>query len=609
MLQQMRSFAAYIWILIFAAFVGGFLLAQSSGLLGRGPVTTSTYVAKVNGQEIPYLTYSNTAQQLATQQEQQSGHGLTLDERRQVDEQAYNQLIADVLLRQEFERRGIRVTDAEIVDQAKFNPPPQFQQAPELQTDGQFDPAKYQRFLASPGARQQGLLAQLEGYYRTEIPKQKLYAQLVSDVYLSDARLWQIWIDTRDSVTISYVKFTPTVTKEAKAAVTDAEVHTYFEAHKSDFDRPGHATLSVVSLSRRASAADTADMLRKMQAIRAEIVKGAKFEDVAKRESEDSVSAKDGGLLPKGGKNRFVKPFEDAAYKLSKGEISQPVLTPFGYHLIKLEDKKGDTLTMRHILKSIKQNDSEATIVDRRADQLSKGAGSQDIAAKFDSTAKALGLLVSRIDVQEGQVAIYLERTVPSASAWAFGGAKIGETSDLFDDEQGYYLVRLDSLTVGGVQAERSVKDEIRTLVAKKKAIDDLMAPATVFAKAAAATSLEAAAKDKGLTVATEGPFTRSSQVASLGLLSEATGASFSGAVGKVGMPVKTDNAVYVIRADKRVVADEAAWAKQKTTQREQVTRGLREQKIRVFLENLKKAAKIEDKRKSIQAAQRRTSS
>ena len=78
MLQQMRSFAAYIWILIFAAFVGGFLLAQSSGLLGRGPVTTSTYVAKVNGQEIPYLTYSNTAQQLATQQEQQSGQQVQL---------------------------------------------------------------------------------------------------------------------------------------------------------------------------------------------------------------------------------------------------------------------------------------------------------------------------------------------------------------------------------------------------------------------------------------------------------------------------------------------------------------------------------------------------
>ena len=47
---------------------------------------------------------------------------------------------------------------------------------------------------------------------------------------------------------------------------------------------------------------------------------------------------------------------------------------------------------------------------------------------------------------------MYLGHVVPSASAWAFGGAKVGESSDLFDDDQGYYLVRLDSLSPGGVR-------------------------------------------------------------------------------------------------------------------------------------------------------------
>jgi peptidyl-prolyl cis-trans isomerase D len=605
----MRSSAKWIWLLIFAAFVGGFLVFQSSGLLGRGPVTTTTYVAKVNGQEIPYLTYTNASQQMAQQQEQQSGHGLTLDERRQVDEQAYSQLITEALLQQEYEKRGIRVTDAEIQFEARSHPPPEFQQASELMTDGQFDPSKYQRFLASPGARQQGFLMRLEAYYRSEIPKQKLYSQIASDVYVSDARLWQIYIDTHDTVSISYVKFSPTVTPEMKAAVSDADIHSYYDAHKSDFDRPGQATLSIVSLSRRPSVADSADTYQKMLALRAEILKGAKFEVVAKRESEDTLSAKDGGSLGKGAKGRFVKPFEDAAYKLNKGEVSQPVLTQFGYHLIKVDDKKGDTLTLRHILKSVKQNDSEATIVDHRADLLTKGAASQDVPAKFDSTAKSLGLLVSRISVTEGNGATYLDRPVPSASAWAFAGAKIGETSDLFDDDQGYYLVRLDSLTVGGIQDEKLVKDEIRGIVAKTKAIDALVAPATVFAKAAFATSLESAAKEKGMTVATAGPFTRATQVAALGLLSEAVGASFSGAIGVVDLPVKTDMGVFVIRSDKRAVAVEADWAKQAKAQRDQVTRGLREQKIRVFMENLRKAAKIEDKRKQIQSGLRRTTS
>ena len=53
MLHQLRSAAKYIWIIMAVAFIGGFLLAETSGLLGRSAVTTSTIVAKVNGTEIP----------------------------------------------------------------------------------------------------------------------------------------------------------------------------------------------------------------------------------------------------------------------------------------------------------------------------------------------------------------------------------------------------------------------------------------------------------------------------------------------------------------------------------------------------------------------------
>ena len=54
MLQQMRSLAKYIWVLVALVFVGGFLLYETSGLMGRTPVTATTAVAIVNGQEIPY---------------------------------------------------------------------------------------------------------------------------------------------------------------------------------------------------------------------------------------------------------------------------------------------------------------------------------------------------------------------------------------------------------------------------------------------------------------------------------------------------------------------------------------------------------------------------
>jgi peptidyl-prolyl cis-trans isomerase D len=610
-LQQMRNNAKWIWIIIVVAFVGGFLLFQTSGLAGRAAVTTSTAVGKVNGTEITYIAWQNATAQLVQQQEQQQGRGLTLDERAQLETQSFNDLVSDILLKQEYAKRHITVTDDEIITASKTAPPPQFLQAPELQTEGQFDPGKYQRFLASPTARQQGLLAQLETYYRNELPKQKLYSEVAGDVFVSDTRLWLSWRDAHDSATVSAVTFKPDVTKELRDAVTEAEMQKYYDAHSKNFDHPARASLSIVEIGRRPTAADTADALKKIQALRAEIVKGAKFEDVAKRESDDTVSGRDGGKLPKTAKGAYVAAFEDAAFKLKAGELSGPVLTPFGYHLVRVDERKGDSISLHHILKFIRQGDSAAMRSDKLADALAKMAASATEPAKFDSAAKVQKLLVSRLTIEEGSPAVYLGHVVPSASGWAFGGAKVGESSDLFDDEQGYYLVRLDSLSPGGVKPFAAVKDQVRELVAHQKAVDALMSKAKAFAAAAAGSSLEAAAKAQGLTVAKVGPFARSTQVPELGMLSEAVGAPFGPglAVGAVSAPIKTDDAVFVLRVDKRTTADSVKWMAQKPTQREQITRALREQRIRLFLEALKKSAKIDDRRKELQNAQRRATS
>ncbi|HMS36480.1 MAG TPA: SurA N-terminal domain-containing protein, partial [Arachnia sp.] len=245
MLQSMRSAAKYIWIVLIIAFVGGFLLVDSSGLLGRAPVTTNTVVATVNGEDILYLTWENAVQNLEQQESQRLGRAITLDERRQLEDQAFDELVNAILLRQEYERRGISVTDAEVVDAARRSPPPGIEQNPEFQTEGQFDIEKYQRFLTSPIARQQGLLVGLEAYYRSEIPKQKLFDQLASDVWVSDARLWQIYRDRSDSATVSYVAFRPEDGAVSGAAsVSDADISAYYNSHRDEFERPGRAVLS-----------------------------------------------------------------------------------------------------------------------------------------------------------------------------------------------------------------------------------------------------------------------------------------------------------------------------------------------------------------------------
>jgi peptidyl-prolyl cis-trans isomerase D len=607
LLQSMRASAKYIWLIIVVLFVGGFLLAQTSGLLGRAPVTSTTTVATVNGEDILASTWYAASQNLEQQQSQRSSQSLTLDETQRLQDQAFDELVTDALLRQEYKRRGITVTDDEILQAARYSPPPQLMQAPTLLTDGQFDPAKYQRFLQSPEAKQQGILLQLEQYYRTEIPKEKLFDQVAGDAYISDAELWRRFQDSHDSAQVSFVAFDPDRISDSAVKVTDDEIRAYYDTHKKLFDRPGRASVSILIIPRTVTAADSAAVRQRALALRSRILGGEKFEDVAKAESSDSVSAENGGSLGSGGRGRFVPAFETAAYALKPGEISQPVLTQFGYHLIKIDSRKGDTLTLRHILLPIQQSDSAAARTDRRADSLARIAASTDQPGKFDSAARVLHIPILRAEAIEGNSLTVNGQYIPSVGPWAFQGAKPGETSELFDVEDGYYLARLDSLTPGGTAPLDVAKRDIRTVLMRQKKIDALMPQATNFAKVAAGGTLESAAKLLNMQVVKTKPFTRITGVPELAQLPEAVGAAFTLPLNVVSAPIKASGGVVIERVDNRITASRAAFEAQKQTLRAQELQQLRQQRVRDFLTNLREVAKIDDRRKQVEASSRRT--
>jgi peptidyl-prolyl cis-trans isomerase D len=602
----MRSSAKYIWIFLVIFFVGGFLLAETSGLLGRAPVTTSTVVAKVNGEEILATTWFNLTQQLEQQATQQNGRSVSLDDRQHLQDQAFEQLVSEALMRQEYKRRGITVTDEEIAAAAQTSPPPQLLQSPELQTDGRFDPAKYQRFLASPAARQEGMLLQLEAYYRDAIPREKLFMQIAGNVYASDAMLWQTWKDTRDTAQMTYVAVRPDLLPDTAVQVSDKEISDYYDKNKKDFEKPARASVSVIVIPRAVSAADSAAARNRLLAIRDRILKGEKFEDVAKAESADSASGAQGGDLGKGTRGRFVPQFENAAYALKVGELSEPVLTPFGYHLIRVDSKSGDTLSLRHILVRIQQSDSAATATDRRADELARiAASTTDKPEKLDEASKALGIPIQKASVVETDALTINGRFIPSIGSWAFTGAKVGETSDLYDAEDGYYLGRLDALTPGGIPSLQEATPEIRRLLARQKKLDKLMPRARAIAADAVATSLQQAGQKAGIPAVESTRFTRVGGAEGIGRLNEAIGAAFSLPIGVVSAPIKTHDAIFIERVNQRVLADSLAWEKQKEIQRSQVTNQLRQQRVREFLTNLRESAKIEDKRKEVEMANR----
>jgi peptidyl-prolyl cis-trans isomerase D len=262
---------------------------------------------------------------------------------------------------------------------------------------------------------------------------------------------------------------------------------------------------------------------------------------------------------------------------------------------------KGDTLSVRHLLLPLQPSDSSATKVDREADRLSTLAASAMEPAKFDQAAKALGLTPFRVTAIDGQPAQHDGKYVPSVSAWAFGGARAGESSDLFDADDGYYLARLDTLVDAGKTFD-AVKGAVRARVATERAIERSVPLASQLATDARATSLEAAAAKGGQKVVSTGMTTRGGAVTAFGSLGEAIGAAFALPVNVVSAPIRQTDGVFVVRADASKPTDRAAFEAQKTDLRARRLQMLRQQRVQMYLDDLRKTARIDDHRKEINA-------
>jgi peptidyl-prolyl cis-trans isomerase C len=127
--------------------------------------------------------------------------------------------------------------------------------------------------------------------------------------------------------------------------VDDAALHSYYDQHKSEYEeaKASHILVrfkgSPVPLKKDQKELTEEEALAKARELREKIVKGAPFAEVAKAESDDAGSGANGGSLGSFTRGRMVPVFEQAAFTLPIGQISEPVKSQFGYHLILVESR------------------------------------------------------------------------------------------------------------------------------------------------------------------------------------------------------------------------------------------------------------------------------
>jgi len=595
-MQAFRNAAKPLMVVVALTFFA-WLVVDLSGITGNTGLLTKTSVGKVNGRSIDARTYQSVVQQSIDARQRQAPGALGLEDYEQIRDQVWEQFVQNNVLEAEYQRRGITVSEDEIVEAMRSSPPPEFQKIPEFQTDSQFDLGKYQRWLTSSVAQQ--YLPSLEAQYREQLQRSKLLRVVTADIYFSDAALWEQFRDENEKVRIGLTAvISRNIIPDSAVALSEAEITAYYKAHLDDFQRPATSFLSFVALPRLTTAADTAAARARADSVRAEIAGGAPFAEVARRESSDSVSAAQGGDLGEWTRGSMDAAFDSAAFALPLNTLSQPVLSQFGFHLIEMTSRKGNKAKGRHILIPIEVAGAHRDQLDAQADSLEKLAADKADPAALDTVARALKLPIGKSGpVQEGTKVQLGNLVVPDAGVWA-STAKPGATSPVIETSLAFYVFRLDSAQAAGVPPLGQIRQVVAAQARAEKKIDAGRKVGRDYLKRLeAGGDMAAVADSMKLPYKEFGPFSRVNPPVTDPVL---VGTAFGLDVGQRSGMLDTKDGIYFMKVLEHTKADSAAFAKGLDNYRPQMIRLAQQDRVRSYLEALRQNAKVVDDRKKV---------
>ena len=225
-----------------------------------------------------------------------------------------------------------------------------------------------------------------------------------------------------------------------KADVTPNEVTDFYNTHKLQFPEvKDEVTIAQISIYPKLTDAHKDEIIAKLNKIKQDILAGESFESQARIYSEDPGSASNGGLYTNISRGKMVKQFEAAALNLQEGEISEPVESEFGFHLIQLVKKSGKLYDARHILIMAKPTDEEIaatkTQLENIKTQIESGKMTfKEAAFKYsdDKKTKFNGGVLN--NPEDGSTKIEKE-SLSANVAYQLAGINKGDLSEVFEDE------------------------------------------------------------------------------------------------------------------------------------------------------------------------------
>jgi len=472
-----------------------FLLSISiGGLVGGaniidqlfGRVDPSTAIGVVNGQKIPPDEFSR-AVSARLEQIRDSGRDLTDRDFEQARNQIWDDYIRDILIYQSIDELNITASDVEVLYYLQNIPPTFLVSDPAFQTDGQFDQEKYDQAINNPVGNE---WAQIEQFMKsTYLPNIKLQEMINADVMVTEADVWSNYIKQYVNYTIDGIHVTTNSVQDDVSDPTEDELFEEYTRRIDDFKREEMRTLEVASWEKKPSVEDTNQVISNCSDIINQLNTGSDFGELANIHTEDpgnqvSPDSGRGGNLGWFSRGQMVKPFEDAAFAASAGDIIGPVLSRFGYHIIKVNDQRitddKEELNASHILLKINMGPNTRDALKRKSTLFSYDASDPTIgfAAAVDSH-QVDTKTASNITV--GSSALRIFGPFRNAVRFAYEN-QLDDVSDPLENDRYFIVARLDSILLEGTHSFEEVEGQIknsmnqdRRLVATKVLAEQLL--------------------------------------------------------------------------------------------------------------------------------------
>ncbi len=561
-------------------------------------------IATVNGKEVRNVRWNEAYGFALDAARARSGRSLTDEERRQVENEAWEGMIQDVLVEQEIERLGIEVTESEIRQAFRTSPPPDLVRHPAFQTDGNFDYAKYQQFFADPTVDEQ-LLMQIEQYYRQTLPRARLAQQISGGTAVSDGEVWQTYRDQNESATVTYIVAPfEQLAPSAAIEIAESDSRAYYRANEEDFTRPASAVVRIASFSTTPTATDTAVARALADSVLTAIESGdMTFEEAAAEYSADSLTADQGGLLGRFGPGELVPVISDAVAALETGEIAGPVATPAGFRLLTVTDRTGDTASVAHVLFPIVLSEAGEDEIFRAMDDFEGIALNRGI----EAAGEEMGHDVRRdVTVTEGFDFVPGVGSLGVGVDWAVDPlTPLDEVSEFFENGSGYHMLEVVSRTEPGRLSFEEARPRIESILAEDRQKQEAVELAEgLVDQVMSAASLEAAAEALGWNYGQAGPFTRGQFVQGLGRGTEAVGAAFGSPIGTVTGPFDAGDAVVFLQVEQRNTPDSEMFQVVRGQLRLQLESQLSQTSVNRWVQALRDEAEIVDLRDRLRAQQ-----